>query len=188
MISRDESEPFHKDKKASDVILAEFNSLRTEILNRSNAQQQMLYLALIAGGALTPIGVQTQEIAVLLIAPIIAFFLSVRYADHGAHISRIGTYIEEKIEPRLPGLGWERWLHKEASPSLGQTGILEMISSRGLFITIEILPVVFILLKFWQKLDLLVWILLSIDILIPIISWFLLQHRRWRKAIARADS
>jgi hypothetical protein len=181
-----------KSEKAVDVVLAEYAALKTEINSRSSYQHHIVNWVLVVTGALLAVGLERQEVALLLIAPILTFFLVVRYADHSAQIARMGDYIQRRIEKCLPDLGWEEWLPSEhARPRVGQKGLLAVVTSRGTFLTMEALPVVVGLVRFFPELlqiepsmssarALLLWLLLAGDIVIMALTWRVLTHRRYK--------
>lgn len=100
------------------VLLAEFDSLRSEIESRSHAQQTLSNLALTLSGATVAYALANDAIVVLLLQPIIASALGMLYANHGHHIRRVGRYIERHLAPALADvtsdprvMWWEKVAH-----------------------------------------------------------------------------
>lgn len=100
------------------ALIAEYNSLRTEIDRRSQAQQTLSNLALTLTGATVAYALANDAIVVLLLQPIIASALGMLYADHGKAIRRAGRYVELHLAPALTDLAddarvllWEKVAH-----------------------------------------------------------------------------
>jgi hypothetical protein len=89
----------------------EYNALRSEILKRIEFNYQIMTFILIVAGTFLSIGTQTgMSSVVLLIYPILAFFLYVQSAYHLDVIIQVGRYIRQNIECSVPGLHWETYL------------------------------------------------------------------------------
>ncbi len=118
-------------------MVAEYTTLREEIVKRIEVQHQILSLTLLAAGALLGIGVQSalpSSGVALQIYPILALFLSVAWAHNGARVVTISGYLEV-LESRSQGqLGWESFIHHQAtSPTRS------ILAARGIFVTTQIL-------------------------------------------------
>lgn len=99
---------FHEISVSSDksqilqVILAEYNALRTEIQNRSGIQSTILQIHITAitfilGGVLT----QSFGQWLIFLIPIEATLFGLWWLDHSLVIMEIGTYLRLSVEPRV---------------------------------------------------------------------------------------
>ena len=199
-MSESELDSNTKTYKGMVAVLKEFTELRNEIRERTRLQQQIKHLAIIIAGTVITFGLQQNEMSILLASPILLLFLYIGYADHSCHIARIGHYIKNEIEEKkLPDLGWEKLLATgKAQPSIGSSGLMAILSTRGIFITIEIFPVVIALLKMAEikgcpitevifRLNFIESGLLIIDIFVPIITWFVHKQRRVKNDLQKLE-
>lgn len=95
---------------AVNLIIAEYNALREEILKLTDIQYQIAALALIAPGTLITIGFQLKNATmIILIYPIFALFLAACWLNNAHGIYRLGLYIRKRIEPKVgeENIGWE---------------------------------------------------------------------------------
>lgn len=90
--------------------LAEYNALRAEIERRSTAQQAIVALQVTALSATTALTINNGNPNLLLIMGPVSLFLALAWTDHHKQLGSVGRYIMEKIEPFVPGLGWEGWI------------------------------------------------------------------------------
>ena len=189
-MNKSDSDSNVKTCESTDAVLAEFTALRNEIQERTRLQQQIKHLAIIIAGTVITFGLQQNEMSILLVLPILILFLYIGYADHSCHIARIGHYIKNEIGRKLSDLRWEEWLASgKAQPSIGSGGAMAILSTKGIFMIIEIFPVVIALVKLAPskntpisaviyQLDFIDKVLLIIDIFVIIITWFVHKHRR----------
>jgi hypothetical protein len=94
------------------IILAEYNTLRDEILRRIDTMNQINALALIAPGTILAYGLQSQNATILLLYPILALFLAVAWSINDRRCRELGYYIHTQIETRFEKscMGWEHFM------------------------------------------------------------------------------
>lgn len=96
------------------VRLAEYATLRAEILKRFEVHFQLVSLTILAAGTLLFAGVQSTDRrvgAVLLLSyPFLAFLFASVWGQSDRRIAQFGHYIRTRVEPRLgkDGLGRQR--------------------------------------------------------------------------------
>lgn len=74
--------------------LEEFKALRAEIDRRSNVQQAIVGVEIVALTTLISVALsKTNNVGVLLVLPIVSLFLAVQWYDHRLTIRSIGAYI-----------------------------------------------------------------------------------------------
>lgn len=103
--------------KESDVVLAEYNTLRTELLQRTGTRSQLINLLLTAFGAVLGAAALTpQGSALLLLYPLLALALLNGYLSNSLKIQRIKQYLvhplEDYVQTNLPTAAKEqlfRW-------------------------------------------------------------------------------
>lgn len=117
-------------------LLVEFQSLKTEIQNRSQDQRQLVALVYVFSGTLLTLGVSHSRGHIIhMLLPLFLVFMAIGWANHDKIIKTIGWYIRHRIEPKTDGLGWEEFigcLDTRGHPSFG--GILLSIHIRGTFL------------------------------------------------------
>jgi hypothetical protein len=107
--------------RSVDVALAEFNSLRAEILNHITTQSALVGIGLTALGVIVGFVVKEKGDDQLLLAiPLLAALVNLLYAAETYRCNTIGTYIQHTLWPYLQervqdGHGpsppnWEEWI------------------------------------------------------------------------------
>jgi 8-oxo-dGTP diphosphatase len=97
--------------KRRDELLAEYNSLRQEVLQRINARNQSLNLAITATGIfIAAVAGQFFPPVALLLYPLVAVWIAVSWTQHDIRVGQIGKRIRDGIEHQLGGVKWENWL------------------------------------------------------------------------------
>lgn len=106
-------------KDIDQARLAEYESLRREILDRIRYRQHVIYIALVAFGALLGLDfprsseTHTPIVELFLVYPVIATALAVIYLQNDERIHDIARYIREKIESKVVGLDYETDCRKD---------------------------------------------------------------------------
>lgn len=102
---------------AQEGALAEFATLREEIIARQGHQVTLFSLQLTLTGAVLGYALSGQERSlVLLVIPFSSFVLCGRYVSASLAGANIGNYIREELSPRVSGgLGWEQWIRNRGS-------------------------------------------------------------------------
>jgi hypothetical protein len=118
-----------RDQFGKDLAVAEYQSLRNEIIKSIEIQFQLVVVTVVAFGSITSIAFTSRNSFVALIFPVVALILNVCFLNHVHSISRLATYtraIEEQIAGSrgpadqsarsvIAGLpGWEMFMSKTA--------------------------------------------------------------------------
>ncbi len=121
------------------VILAEYTSLKAEILKRIEIRHQLTSLALIAPGTIIAVGFQAHNAFLIFSYPLLACLLAaVWYANTSAYHS-VSSYIRREVEPKLgrTNLRWQ-YVHYNTPPPFRLVGFL---GSGAIFIFTELLSI-----------------------------------------------
>ena len=144
------------------LIVAEYNSLRGEIVSRIGIRQNLLSLTLLVFGTLMGASLQPKiNTSILLIYPIISSFLSISWVYNDLRIKQLANYIRE-IETSTKIMGWSLYL-KDLLSNEKFIRVLSPLSTSGLFISTQILSVAIAILN--HSFSLIEWVLFIIDII-----------------------
>jgi hypothetical protein len=93
------------------IMLAEYAALRTEVERRATMQWNVVALQLASAGAIASIAISaTSNLALLLLVPLSSYLLGSRYILHDFHIKLIRRYLRESLAERLADhIQWESW-------------------------------------------------------------------------------
>jgi hypothetical protein len=172
-------------EEVKDFLIAEFSSLREEILKRIEIQHQLITLALIATGTIIPLGIQSSTI-IILAYPLLAMFISVAWSHSDRRIRHISAYIM-CIEDKLLG-GNRGWEHMQGLIVRERFGKRLLYASRGIFIGTQILSIVLALLqKNIKNFSTGEYVLALLDIVSIIITVFLLRRYQAQKGLLTLD-
>ncbi|MFE3456983.1 hypothetical protein ACFXKD_05505 [Nocardiopsis aegyptia] len=99
------------DGKAA-LLIAEYTSLRAELLKLIELQSTLQSLAIISFGITMPIGFQFDSAIVILIQPALALILGASWLNHAHAIHRIAAYLSGSLEPKVgsENLAWENYV------------------------------------------------------------------------------
>ena len=160
-------------KEYSEGMLAEYSTLRSEILKRMDMRQQMLTFTLVIAGTVLSFGVQ-EDISpmVLLLYPILALFLATAWTQSDTRIWDIAEYIKNHIEPNFSGINWESYVYDKNKTR--KVRPLE-ITAVGVFLITEILAVVLAIPRLKYSIEEIV--LLAFAGLAFVITFITLQRR-----------
>jgi hypothetical protein len=111
---------------ASQIMLAEYAALRTEVDRRATVQWNVLALQLTSTGVIASLAIShASEIALLLVIPLSSYMLGSRYILHDFHLKLISRYIRDSLSGRFGGnLAWESWKISQITPHDGPQGWL----------------------------------------------------------------
>ena len=158
----------------------EYTSLRAEIIQRAQFQQQLVNLSVIIAGTLLTVFFQFSGPSfLLLVYPLLAMFMAVEWSFNNMRIMQIGRYIHEEIESKWGGKGWESYLSspkaKTRMPWL--SGALFAYGTFiGLPIVVTALALVHRFTWSWQEIT-----LLSIDVIVALfVIPFVVRHSEHR--------
>ncbi|MEM3434476.1 MAG: hypothetical protein QXP27_09950 [Candidatus Methanomethyliaceae archaeon] len=144
------------------VVIAEYESLREEIIKRLEFRYQLISLTLIISGTILSIGLQpTVPGSVLLIHPILALFLAASYIYNGIAIARVAKYLRECLEPKGLGFGWETFVKNQSTHVVPFRflGIFPRIAAGGVFIITQL--VTFAIALFRIQFNAIDWLLIG---------------------------
>jgi hypothetical protein len=118
--------PGAESQAASQIMLAEYAALRTEVDRRAAIQWNVLALQLTSAGVIASLAIsRTSEIALLLVIPLSSYMLGSRYILHDFHLKLISRYIRDSLSGRLQGhLAWEGWKISQITTTAGPRGWL----------------------------------------------------------------
>lgn len=109
------------------LIVAEYNSLRDEILKLIELQSQLIGLAVLALGVIMGVGLRSSNAAVMFVYPPLSLMLSITWLNHAHAVSRCADYLSDELEPRWGHavLGWEGFVRRHPLPHamLGYWGV-----------------------------------------------------------------
>lgn len=96
----------------NEFALAQFQSLRAEILQLNQMQSQLVGVNVVALAALLSVAVQGSRATVVLIYPLVSLILGLSWLNHAYSICRTAQFIAREIEPRYFRRisGWESYL------------------------------------------------------------------------------
>ncbi|MFD7864911.1 hypothetical protein [Streptomyces sp. NPDC057682] len=114
------------DVTESKVLLAEYDRLKEEQKTRIGFRDNLLYFTLAAVTAVVAVTAQSGQSRVLLSAPAICLILGWTYLVNDEKISAIGSYVRDRLGPRLGELasvhgtafGWEVYHRNVAGRAL----------------------------------------------------------------------
>jgi hypothetical protein len=94
-----------------EILIAEYQALRTEILQRSNTEWNIFALQLTAAAVVFSFALSSSShTEFLLILPVVSYALSARYVSQAVAVQKLGKYIREVLEPKAKGqMLWESW-------------------------------------------------------------------------------
>jgi hypothetical protein len=98
-----------------ELIVAEYESLREEILKLTEIQSQIVVLALVSFGTILTFGTQYKNAQVILMYPVLVLFLAIGWATNAHGIDMLGSYIQNQIELKVgtENIGWEHFSRKD---------------------------------------------------------------------------
>jgi len=111
---------------ASQIMLAEYAALRTEVDRRATVQWNVLALQLTSTGVIASLAIShASDIAMLLVIPLSSYMLGSRYILHDFHLKLISRYIRDSLSGQLRDhLAWENWKISQITPDTGPRGWL----------------------------------------------------------------
>jgi hypothetical protein len=139
-------DPPMSDEQEAVVRLAEYATLRAEILKRFEVHFQVVSLTIIAAGTLLFAALQSPDRrvgAVLVLSyPFLAFLLGSAWGHSDRRIAQLGAYIRERIEPEFgkdahgqPRMGWEsHHARSHVTPHLYRFAISWVFAGTELFL------------------------------------------------------
>jgi hypothetical protein len=119
-------DPGAEAQAATQVMLAEYSALRTEVDRRATIQWNVLALQLTSTGVIASLAIsRASGAALLLIIPLSSYMLGSRYILHDFHLKLISRYVRDSLSERLQGhLAWESWKTSQVTTATGPWGWL----------------------------------------------------------------
>jgi hypothetical protein len=156
----------------------EYGSLRGEILKRIEMRQQIVSITLTLAGIFLGIGIGTQT--VVLVYPPLAMLLAFGWVHNDFRVRDLAYYIRVKIEPAIPGAGYEKYVQSQRGQQKGLgTWRFVILSHGGIFLMTQLLAIGIGLANFAS--DALAWSLLVVDVLAAlIVIWVMRQAATYR--------
>lgn len=163
-------------------ILAEYNALRGEILNRFGERHQILTFSIAILGAILTLSKDATGV-VLLAYPILSTFLAIGWSHADYRIAEIAKYIRDEIEPQVPGIQWERTLsEKRRTKSIKRHFRPAELSAAGIFVGTEILSLGLAYPKLTMNTQ--ETVLLLLDVVGIVVTYLVIQRRRmWHSKV-----
>ena len=121
-----------------ELMVAEYTSLRNEIVKRIEIQHQLISLALIAPGTVLAIGFQTSSASLMLVYPLLGMFLSAVWLSNSFAIHDLAAHLQNHIQTHM-GDDYRTWEQARTSTDTRHLGLLHFWGTRGLFIGTELL-------------------------------------------------
>lgn len=118
----------------------EYTALRYEVVSRVQLRTQIALATLTLAGVTLTIGLNTPVAALLF--PVLSMFLAAAWIQNDARVKEITTYIRERIEGRLAGLGWETYRHTRVHKATRIGGArLSVLSAGGVFVVTQLMAI-----------------------------------------------
>jgi hypothetical protein len=140
----------HRDAKEhyTQAVLAEYNSMRNEVIKRIELRYQIINLSLVISGVLFTTGFNSKQASVFLIYPFISSLLFSLWLHNGNAIMVIGTYLRDKIEIEFfdrKGPAWEIGVGERAqktTPSIWwSSDRSDVFFSGGIFLVTQLVAI-----------------------------------------------
>jgi hypothetical protein len=128
------------------AALAEYQALRTEIIERIRIEQLLLGLAITVLGALLSLAIAgaSSRASLLLAAPFVMSTLGFAYSDHARRINMLGAYITDRLWPDVRSLTDSRlssWDESFVEVVSLRTPIQALLSSAGIVTLFVLAPI-----------------------------------------------
>ena len=127
------------DSDSIPLIVAEYGSLRAEILQLIGLQSQLIALTVLAFGTVLSVGFQADKAIIILIYPFLSLILGICWLNHAHAIYRCADYIAQRIEVKFGKvMGWENFVRTQHLPkaAIGYWGV------RSIFMGSSVLSIV----------------------------------------------
>ena len=160
-------------------LLAEYNTLRSEILKRIEIRNTIVFGTLTFAGVLLSFGLTTPTLA--LIYPMISMFLAAAWVQSDVLVSELGRYIREELEHPDIGLQWETYRHQSriVETKTWKFRPTVVFSTGGIFLITQTVALLIAFSKF-QIFTILEWILSGVAIICLLLTtyFFQISYRR----------
>ena len=119
--------------------LAEYNTLRQEVLERIKLRQQIIAATLILSAGLLSVGINLPTVA--LIYPPLAAFLALAWAQNDYRVRDLSKYIQEFFECDSTRFGWEYYMEGQRNQSGPGAFRVVVAAHGGLFLVTQFIAV-----------------------------------------------
>ena len=163
------------------LVLAEYNTLRGEILKREEIRYQLIALTVTGFGLLLAFGSQTQNATSLLFYPVLALCIAIAWRSNHQSIWKLSDYIIDHIESKSKNnLNWESYSNSLLKRQ--KTDRYLTFGSKGIFVLTDILALIIgVIVGLSQQRSnniVFVFISASISVLVIIATVYLLSYTR----------
>lgn len=140
------------DKKQAQ--LEEYKILLNDIQQRIRFRFQLFSLLLAALGFILPFGLKEQSSEILLVYPVVSFFLTLSWVHQSVVMTKISRYLKDHLEPQVDGLEWLAYISKDSERVSGFS-IIGLFATSGfiLFSQILMLALAFLIIGPNEKMD-----------------------------------
>ncbi len=117
-------------------LLLEYGALREEILKRVDLRHQILSITLTLAGVFLGIGLSDggANAPIALVYPALAALLAMGWGQNESRVRELATYVRQRLEPRIPGLGWETHMDSVRGAHGDHAWHLAIASHGGVFL------------------------------------------------------
>jgi hypothetical protein len=146
-----------QERAAVDVLLAEYNALRSEIVSHVTVQAAVVGLGLTALGVIVGLAANSAaDHRILLLVPPLGLFVVLIYSAETYRSAAIEIFIYRRIWPRLEKVvgelpSWERQAGLERKLGLGSVGISALIDLPAM--AVFVLAGIGSLIEVWDQKD-----------------------------------
>lgn len=159
-------------------VETEYTALRWEILSRIELRNQIMLATLTLAGVMLSFGVNNPSIA--FVFPVIATFLATAWLQHDIRIGELSNYIDEHIEDKVTGMGWENYRARRPRKGTRVFGIrLAVLSAAGVFVVLQIVAL-FVGFSKFDTLTTAEWIFGLISVLFVVLTTGVISASRRR--------
>lgn len=139
-LERSVDERLHFDPPLSGLIVAEYQSLRDEIIKLIELQSQLVLITVAAFGTVVSVGVQGEDGRIILVHPLLSIILGISWINHAHSICRCARYLR-RVEARVGSdtLGWEHFVQDNPprAPWLGYWGVRLMFPASSVLAVVQ---------------------------------------------------
>lgn len=152
--------------------LEEYKMLRDDMQQRIRFRFQLFSLLLAALGFILPFGIEKQNPAILLVYPVISFFLALSWVHQSIIMRKIGRYLRDELEPKVAGLEWEAFVNQD-SKRFSHFSIIGFFAASGFILFSQVLTLALAFLSMppadsWENLTMLMAIVACLATLLTL--------------------
>lgn len=131
--------PPHSEREDA-FLMAQYASLREEVLKRLEIQHQLILGTLVAVGTILTVSTQGGGLSILLVYPFLAMFLTLAWSQNDHRNRQITQHLARHEDAFLNdvSLGWER---SRTSSRLWIFGSRKVFAARGIFVGSQVLTI-----------------------------------------------